>query len=69
MGRDMPPHLKYNTTMKSEFVDHSKRKHETVAQMVGVERHSPRFAIVSPPFLLTSIKAYPASERPCFLRS
>jgi len=35
-----PPHLKYNTSMKQEFVDHAQRADqvETTAQIVGVER-------------------------------
>ena len=35
-----PSHLKYNTSMKMEFVDHAQRSHlvETTAQIVGVER-------------------------------
>jgi hypothetical protein len=32
-GMDLPPNLKYNTSMKEQFVDHSKRAHlvETTA--------------------------------------
>ena len=37
-GMDEPAHLKYNTTMKKEFIDHATRidKIETTAQLVGV---------------------------------
>lgn len=39
-GMEEPAHLKYNTSMKMEFVDHAQRSHliETTAQIVGVER-------------------------------
>lgn len=39
-GMEEPPHLKYNTSMKQEFVDHAQRADqvETTAQIVGVER-------------------------------
>jgi len=38
-GMDEPKHLKYNTSMKVEFVDHStKNDVETIAQIVGVKR-------------------------------
>lgn len=39
-GMEEPAHLKYNTSMKMEFVDHAQRQHliETTAQIVGVER-------------------------------
>jgi len=46
-GRDEPANLKYNTIRKSEFIDHATRKHETVAEIVGVNRVSPRFSKVS----------------------
>lgn len=46
-GRDEPADLKYNTIMKQEFIDHATKKHETVAEIVGVHRQSPRFAKVS----------------------
>ena len=37
---DEPAHLKYNTTMKKEFIDHATRtdKVETTAEQVGVVR-------------------------------
>ena len=39
-GMDEPAHLKYNTTMKKEFIDHATRtdKVETTAEQVGVVR-------------------------------
>lgn len=39
-GIEEPPHLKYNTTMKKEFIDHATRldQIETTAQLVGVNR-------------------------------
>lgn len=48
-GMDLPPHLRYNTSMKHEFVDHSKRVHlvETTAQIVGVDRGETCFKKVS----------------------
>lgn len=42
-GRDEPADLKYNTIMKAEYINHSTRQHETVAEIVGVQRGSPRF--------------------------
>ena len=42
-GRDEPANLKYNTIMKAEYINHSTRQHETVAEIVGVQRGSPRF--------------------------
>jgi hypothetical protein len=37
---DEPAHIKYNTTMKKEFIDHASRtdKVETTAEQVGVLR-------------------------------
>lgn len=37
---DQPPHEKFTTSMKQEFVDHATRTHqvETTAQIVGVNR-------------------------------
>ena len=49
VGRDQPPHIKYNTTTKDTYVDHSKLQHETVAQIVGVDRAEPRYARPIPP--------------------
>lgn len=46
-GRDEPANLKYNTIMKQEFIDHATQHHETVAEIVGVERGEPRYAKVS----------------------
>ena len=35
-----PPHLKYDTTMKQQFIDHAKRTDQiqTTAELVGVQR-------------------------------
>ena len=46
-GRDEPANLKYTTMMKKEFINHADVQHETVAQIVGVERSEPRYARVS----------------------
>lgn len=37
---DQPSHIKYNTTMKAEFLDNAERaqRAETVATIVGVDR-------------------------------
>ena len=37
-GIDLPPHNKYNSTFRSEFVRHSDKQVETTAQLVGVQR-------------------------------
>jgi len=46
---DEPAHLKYNTTMKKEFIDHATRadKVETTAQLVGVSRADDSYKKVS----------------------
>ena len=48
-GMDQPPNVKYNTSMKQEFVDHNKRLHlvETTAQIVGVDKGDTTFKKVS----------------------
>ena len=48
-GMDLPANLKYNTSMKEEFVDHNQRSHlvETTAQIVGVNRGDTTFKKVS----------------------
>ena len=46
-GRDEPADLKYTTMMKKEFIDHATVSHETVAEIVGVERGEPRYGRVS----------------------
>ena len=48
-GMDQPPHIKYNTTMKSEFLDNAERalKAETVACIVGVDRGEDLYKKVS----------------------
>jgi hypothetical protein len=37
-GYDQPAHQKFNTSMKSEFVNHAHNTYETVAEQVGVQR-------------------------------
>lgn len=39
-GMEEPPHLKYDTTMKKEFIDHATRTDhiQTTAELVGVQR-------------------------------
>ena len=46
-GRDEPADLKYTTMMKKEFIDHATVTHETVAEIVGVNRGDPRYSRVS----------------------
>lgn len=48
-GRDLPPHEKYTTIMKQEFVNHNERRHliETTAQIVGVNKGITSFKKVS----------------------
>ena len=48
-GMDEPPHVKYNTSMRQEFVDHAQRSHlvETTAQIVGVDRGEDQYRKVS----------------------
>ena len=48
-GMEEPAHLKYDTTMKKEFVDHATRTHkiETTAQLVGVVRGEDMYKKVS----------------------
>lgn len=48
-GMDQPPHIKYNTTMKGEFLDNAVRAQEaeTVATIVGVNRGEDMYAKVS----------------------
>jgi hypothetical protein len=72
-GRDEPANLKYTTMMKKEFINHSDVQHETVAQIVGVERSSPRYARVSNlpsvlNFLRVFVTAHSPSLHPRFLR-
>lgn len=68
-GRDEPANLKYNTMMKKEFIDHATVQHETVAQIVGVERGEPRFAKVRYlKFETGFVTANPPSDSPCLLR-
>jgi len=60
-GRDEPANLKYTTMMKKEFIDHATVDHETVAQIVGVERGEPRYARPIPP---ASVAAFFGVEDP-----
>ena len=46
-GIDQPAHVKYNTTMKNEFGQHDASKHETTAQIVGVQRGAEQYKKVS----------------------
>ena len=48
-GMEEPPHLKYDTTMKKEFIDHANRtdKIETTAELVGVQRGEDMYRRVS----------------------
>lgn len=52
-GMDLPAHLRYDTSMKKEFIDHSKRSHlvETTAQIVGVDKGETCFKKVSRLFI------------------
>ena len=48
-GMEEPAHLKYDTTMKKEFIDHANRtdKIETTAELVGVQRGEDMYKRVS----------------------
>ena len=48
-GRDQPAHIKYNTTMKGEFLDNAVRAQnaESVATIVGVNRGEDMYKKVS----------------------
>lgn len=64
-GRDEPANLKYTTMMKKEFINHSDVQHETVAQIVGVERSSPRYARVSIlPSVLNFLRVFVTANSP-----
>ena len=73
-GRDEPANLKYTTMMKKEFIDHATVTHETVAEIVGVERGEPRYMKVSNArlqvlnFLNIFVTANPTSLRARLLR-
>ena len=56
-GMEEPAHLKYNTSMKMEFVDHAQRSHliETTAQIVGVERGDSVYQKVSYKLMISFI--------------
>ena len=46
-GIDQTPNVKFNTTMKNEFMQHDASKHETTAQIVGVNRGPEQYSKVS----------------------
>ena len=48
-GMDLPPHVKFQTSMKQEFIDHAEvaHLHQTTAQIVGVERGQDLYKKVS----------------------
>ncbi len=46
-GIDQPADVKFNTMMKSEFIDHATQSHDTIAKIVGVDRDETRFTRVS----------------------
>ena len=48
-GIDQDPHVKFNSVMKGEFIDHSQvaHLHETTAQIVGVSRGQDMYKKVS----------------------
>jgi len=60
-GIDQPADIKFHTTMKSEYIHHGTKQHETVAQTVGVDRAEPSFKRPVPP---AAIAAFYGSEDP-----
>merc|ERR1712100_17016 len=60
---DQPPHIKYLTTMKGEFLDNAVRAQnaETVAQIVGVNRGEDNY---KKPVLASEKHAFFGSECP-----
>lgn len=48
-GIDLAPHVKFQSTMKSEFINHAEvaHLHETTAQLVGVQRGEDSYKKVS----------------------
>ena len=48
-GMEEPPHLKYDTTKKKEFIDHATRigQIQTTAELVGVQRGEDFYKAVS----------------------
>ena len=52
-GIEQPAHVKFSSTMKSEFINHSEvaHLHETTAQIVGVHRSEDMYKKVSLKFL------------------
>ena len=46
-GIDLPAPVKYSSTFKSEFIKHSEKQHETIAQIVGVHREEDKYKRVS----------------------
>lgn len=73
-GMEEPAHLKYNTSMKMEFVDHAQRSHliETTAQIVGVERGDSVYQKVSYNLIISHhlfcCLANPSFSSSCILR-
>jgi len=48
-GIDQTPNVKFNTTMKNEFMQHDASRHETTAQIVGVNRGPEQYSKPVPP--------------------
>lgn len=46
-GIDLPAPVKYSSTFKAEFIKHSEKQHETIAQIVGVHREEDKYKKVS----------------------
>lgn len=69
-GMDEPPNVKYNTSMRQEFVDHAQRSHmvETTAQIVGVDRGEDQYRKVSSFSKVITATANSSNCSPCFLR-
>ena len=72
-GMEEPAHLKYDTTMKKEFIDHANRtdRIETTAELVGVQRGEDVYKKVSSDQLSNNrcLIASTTISSPCFLRS
>jgi len=62
-GIDQDPHVKFNSVMKGEFIDHSlvAHTHETTAQIVGVSRGQDMYKKAIPP---TQVHAFYGSAAP-----
>ncbi len=46
-GLDEPPEIKYRSLFKAEYVQHGVQKHETTAEIVGVQRNEDSYKKVS----------------------